>query len=895
MGANQSSKSRQQFSPDFNNPVATFKQPPSNTADKGSFGKQQLNRLLRRSLPTQSRLNSGAGTGNHHANINHNNNNNFNNKCKLNGNNKSDELEPRLSSGQQQHQLLQQPFQQAAKSPIYGHESRLDSSQGFVSDNNGHANRNPSASSGGSKFNYANDRKYFVSGQPQARQERLANNNNNHPQAEAPLSKTSVGLGAPSSYDANRGQPNRHHNANRNNLHEPPRATSGLFEHDHRLLLVRQQHQQHGNAAEQHHNKSIMTTSSPLSNHQQAQRQPLDSSNAYHYNHHHHPRQAQHQNQHDQAASLQQQLSTTSSIRPNKNSKPPQPKLPKGQQHMQLLKSSCSPSSASAASSSSPTTTTNSSGSSTAASSSESLKLQRQPEATSKRPLQAAKQQHQQPTSSSLGAARSKLNTSNEYPIGQGEQLVAMQQHHNRHRRTHSSGEPLSWSKQQQQAINLRSNNNNNEDHHQHQQFSSMLTNNLQQANQRGGQLQQQHHQDQQRANVMLDQHQMLLLSPNMYGHYQQLMDIYQSQSVQADELEQYYSRNLHLLTSCEQQEAFQTNQQQQQQQHLYTSNTWGHMSAPVQRRYKWPKQQYQYLNNSALLDGLQANQQHQQQQFQVHVPHQSMQHPSSQQLPNYDQHDLDSAAYVSMTVEALPGASLNHSAGYFDQDLTVSHLFPSQRAIHSSSSAQLKSGSKSLRKSPAVRGKSRSRNPLAGIFAPLASSDQKREPSSKFGANTIHHLTSSKSHQNLQSTISRSASQSNAQNVGSLKRIKSSPLTAQQTSYEAMRTIDMYLIRQIARSCQVSSVYARLDIHLSAMTRVCLQVCPLQGASFSSSILPLSQPVRSIQALILYRIERFSSHSFDRLSRVSIVVHSFAFCPFSRPSTFSRLLSKRR
>lgn len=40
----------------------------------------------------------------------------------------------------------------------------------------------------------------------------------------------------------------------------------------------------------------------------------------------------------------------------------------------------------------------------------------------------------------------------------------------------------------------------------------------------------------------------------------------------------------------------------------------------------------------------------------------------------------------------------------------------------------------------------------------------------------------------------------------GSLKRIKSlAPLSAQEATYEAMRTIDMYLIRQIARSCMVS------------------------------------------------------------------------------------------
>lgn len=40
----------------------------------------------------------------------------------------------------------------------------------------------------------------------------------------------------------------------------------------------------------------------------------------------------------------------------------------------------------------------------------------------------------------------------------------------------------------------------------------------------------------------------------------------------------------------------------------------------------------------------------------------------------------------------------------------------------------------------------------------------------------------------------------------GSLKRLKSNPLSsAQHASYEAMRTVDMYLIRQIARTCMVS------------------------------------------------------------------------------------------
>lgn len=41
----------------------------------------------------------------------------------------------------------------------------------------------------------------------------------------------------------------------------------------------------------------------------------------------------------------------------------------------------------------------------------------------------------------------------------------------------------------------------------------------------------------------------------------------------------------------------------------------------------------------------------------------------------------------------------------------------------------------------------------------------------------------------------------------GSLKRLRpAAPLSAQQATYEAMRTIDMYLVRQIARSCMVSN-----------------------------------------------------------------------------------------
>lgn len=68
-------------------------------------------------------------------------------------------------------------------------------------------------------------------------------------------------------------------------------------------------------------------------------------------------------------------------------------------------------------------------------------------------------------------------------------------------------------------------------------------------------------------------------------------------------------------------------------------------------------------------------------------------------------------------------------------------------------------------------------------------------------GSQTIQLARRNKWPSGGQQTIS--SSQSNF--AGSLKRIKSSPRTAQQASLEAMRTIDMYLIRQIARSCMVS------------------------------------------------------------------------------------------
>uniref|UniRef100_A0A6G1SJG5 Rhotekin-2 n=1 Tax=Aceria tosichella TaxID=561515 RepID=A0A6G1SJG5_9ACAR len=801
MGANQSSKSRQQFAPDFNptnHPASSLvQQTPSsnNIANKNSFSKKQLNRLLRKSLPTQMKSDGGGS----------------NNKCKLNGNNNSDELVARVSSGQRQEQLL------ASKSPIYGHESSSSHQSNSVLDNN-----NPGGSNNNNKFNYSTDgTKYLVTGQQQ--QARLRSN---HQATSSSLSKTTT---TASSYDANRDISSKRHTTTASHMNpyaDSLKASDRALEHDQRLILVRQQQQQQqqqqlqGNSIEHHHhNESNMTTSSPLASRQPV-RQPLDSSNAYHYNHCHQAPNEQHANKQQSNNSSNNNSSTS---RPNKSNMPL--RLTK-QKQMQQLKSSCSPSSAS---SSSPTST-GSSSSSTTASSSESLKLQqRQPlDATpggigssNTRPSQLVSEQ------STHTRISPKLNRPNEYPINQVErrqhqQLVATQQHHNR--MANSSGEPLSWSKQQQE-INLHSNINNNNGYQQ----QTLLANKSQQANHRANQYQ--HHNDQ-LAYLTLDSRQML--SPDLYRQYQQQqnqMDQKYGQNHSADELEQYYSRNLHLLTGCEPpspQTAVTLHQHQNlnpnqgnPQHHLYASNTLGHMSAPLQRRYKWPKQQYQYLNTSAVLDSNNQNhqsahhyynQKQQQQQFHTQVP-------SSLSSNRYEDNIANDYTGTGLFMSITDNAPADN---YYDQNLNVTshHLFSPQshRGFHVPAQSTLESASKSLRKSPAQRGKSRSRNPLAGIFGsiPTGADRDNHISSSKFGANTIHHLSSSKSHQNLQSTISRTASNSNGNaSSSSLKRIRSSPLTAQQTSYEAMRTIDMYLIRQIARSCMDFEMEQKIDLEI--------------------------------------------------------------------------------
>lgn len=90
-------------------------------------------------------------------------------------------------------------------------------------------------------------------------------------------------------------------------------------------------------------------------------------------------------------------------------------------------------------------------------------------------------------------------------------------------------------------------------------------------------------------------------------------------------------------------------------------------------------------------------------------------------------------------------------------------------------------------------------KNPLAALF---------QNGSSKNHSNTIHLGRRNKSTilPSLNGSGTNQAGSNQRSCPGSLKRIKPAPLTAQQASYEAMRTIDMYLIRQIARSCMVSS-----------------------------------------------------------------------------------------
>lgn len=163
-------------------------------------------------------------------------------------------------------------------------------------------------------------------------------------------------------------------------------------------------------------------------------------------------------------------------------------------------------------------------------------------------------------------------------------------------------------------------------------------------------------------------------------------------------------------------------------------SATLSQMNA-MQRRYKSPQQQYQYLNNQSAIDFHQA----------TYNKFQQQQATTNNFLPH--QLTLDFKNY-------------NNSYAFESQTLDTKR-------------------------------KNLTQNPLSSLFTNNTNKHSNTihlgRRDSKFNANQINN------------NKRRSSS-------GSLKRIKSAPLSAQQATYEAMRTIDMYLIRQIARSCMVSS-----------------------------------------------------------------------------------------
>lgn len=240
--------------------------------------------------------------------------------------------------------------------------------------------------------------------------------------------------------------------------------------------------------------------------------------------------------------------------------------------------------------------------------------------------------------------------------------------------------------------------------------------------------------------------------------------EIQPHQHLQGDDLEQYYSRNLHLLDRQLQQAQLSPEFDLDHQIYLHQNNytDCAHMSAPLQRRYKWPKQQYQYLNTTT-----------------------NKHSPTNEQLSPPFHINQSQAQFKSATPKVFDINNYNRSYSF------------------EAGSRRKSSGAKS-------------KNPLTAIFRPSSPTTT----NFKHHSNTIH-LSSSKSHQTLGAN---SASQRSCPGGGSLKRIKSSPLTAQQASYEAMRTIDMYLIRQIARSCMVSSGFP-LSVCLFRPVAFCLDL----------------------------------------------------------------------
>lgn len=173
----------------------------------------------------------------------------------------------------------------------------------------------------------------------------------------------------------------------------------------------------------------------------------------------------------------------------------------------------------------------------------------------------------------------------------------------------------------------------------------------------------------------------------------------------------------------------------------------------PGRRRYKCPKQQYQYLNTSSS-PIMPASQQL---DFHQYYNKQQATNYCHQEQPQHQQLTLDFRNY------------------------NKSYSFGSARTLENSGK------------------KGRAHSKLMSIF-------QNNNNNRQQYSNTIH-LGDKQRRSQLKQLATSAFSNSTDQRScpGSLKRIKPAPLSAQQASYEAMRTIDMYLIRQIARSCMVS------------------------------------------------------------------------------------------
>lgn len=193
-------------------------------------------------------------------------------------------------------------------------------------------------------------------------------------------------------------------------------------------------------------------------------------------------------------------------------------------------------------------------------------------------------------------------------------------------------------------------------------------------------------------------------------------------------------------------------NQQQYQLRSLFDAPNAGQTTG--RRRYKCPQQQYQYLNTlSATLS------------------------PKQQQQPHLDFHQYSSKASSNNNRVSSQQFNDHNQLTLDSRNYNRSYSFGSARTLESSGK------------------KNKTHQKLISIFQNhnnSETSDKQRY------SNTIH--LGDKRRSNLKQF-------GVASNPGSLKRIKPTPLSAQQASKEAMRTIEILLIKQIAKSCMVSKV----------------------------------------------------------------------------------------